>query len=172
MASIRISLIATATLLAGLVGWYGGLSCEEKGSWSFSREARDHPVLDFKQGEKVLFEVTVGRAYAIWLAYPGPKQKAVAEKTIKIMTDHRTWDMKGEVTNEHSFNPEGEELTYWYQWDMGLDRSKVDFDKIDDAFKEFLGTIANSKRIVISTDAGDLTLPTITVSGLLGKFGM
>jgi hypothetical protein len=90
----------------------------EKDSWHLERDSRDQPSLEYRQGDKVIFYVGVGRAVGLWIAYPGRSPRD-GHATISIRTSSRRWTMKGELTHDHSFNRGNERATYFLQWDMG-----------------------------------------------------
>ena len=71
--------------------------------------------------------------------------------------------MKGELTNDHSFNRGHEHATYFLQWDMGLSRPKPEFTNLTRLYNKFIDSLVASKQIVILTKAGTITLPGIDV---------
>jgi len=170
---MRIALCALASIvLLASPAAVRPAGAAEQGFWNFSLESRDHPGLEFRRGKKVLFFIGVGRAVGLWIAYPGPP-RAEGEATVTIKTDHREWAMKGELTNDHSFEVGNEKSTYFFQWDMGLDRTKEEeFDGLNDLFNRFINSLVDSKEITIVTDAGTVVLPRITISNLRARFGM
>jgi hypothetical protein len=148
-----------------LTGMIGSAAAEEKGSWHVAKDNRDQPSLEYRQGDKIVFDIGVGRAVGLWIAYPGPPQPD-GPATITIQTSSRTWTVKGELTNDHSFNRGNERATYFLQWDMGLSRPKPEFNNLTRVYNEFIDSLVASKKIVIVTKASTLTLPKIDVKGV------
>jgi hypothetical protein len=164
------ALVGLSMLMLSM-GIIGSAAAEQKGSWHFERESRGHPQLIYREGSKVVFYLGVGRAVGLWIAYPGPPQKE-GETTITITTASKKWTMKGELTNDHSFKRDDERATYFLQWDMGLDRPSPEFENLSRRFNEFVDALVASKQIVISTAAGSVNLPRITVSNVRRRFGV
>jgi hypothetical protein len=156
------------TLSMGLIG---STAAEQKGSWHFERDPRDHPELEYRQGSKVIFYLGVGRAIGLWIAYPGPPQPD-GETTITITTASKKYVMKGELTDNHDFKSGEERTTYFFQDDMGLSRRSPEFENLSRRFNEFIDSLVASKQIVISTEAGNVTLPKITITNLRKLFGV
>lgn len=170
--SLKTGFCSAVLLLAGLIGWGAEARTETDGTWRFFHDQSNYPVLEFLEGDKVLLKFVVGRTYSIWVAYPGTDAKPETEATVRIVTDQRTWDLQGFLTKGHPFKTENPDAIYWHQWDMGFDRTKVNAATMSDAFGELLGSIADSKKLVLSTDAGDVTLPPVTVPELRSKFSL
>ncbi len=135
---------------------------QEKGSWRIEMDSRDQPSLEYRQGDKVIFHVGVGRAVGLWIAYPGPPQPD-GNATVTIQTSSSTWTVKGELTNDHSFNRGDERATYFMQWDMGLSRRKPEFNNLTRIYNKFIDSLMASKHIVIVTKAATITLPRVDV---------
>ncbi|MGD9924889.1 MAG: hypothetical protein AB7V13_26085 [Pseudorhodoplanes sp.] len=135
------------------------------GSWRFERDPRGNPELSFVRDGKVIFYVGVGRAVAVWIAYPGPPQPdGKAQVTLK--TTAQTWTLEGELQNEHAFTNKDQPATYFVNWDLGLDRSKKEYRNISRRYNRFIDTLFSSKAIYIASRAGVITLPAISI-GLL-----
>jgi hypothetical protein len=155
--------VGILTLSIGVIGFAGAQDgAAGKGSWHLEKDTRDQPSLEYWEGDKVIFDIGVGRAVGLWIAYPGSPQPD-GSATITIQTSSRTWMMKGELTNDHSFNRGNERTTYFLQWDMGLSRPKPEFDNLTRIYNKFIDSLVTSKRIVIVTKAGTITLPRIDV---------
>ena len=145
-----------------LMGMIGSAAAVENGSWRLAKDSRDQPSLEFRQGDKLIFDIGVGRAVGLWIAYPGPPQPD-GPATITIQTSSRTWTVKGELTNDHTFNRGDEHATYFLQWDMGLSRPKPEFENLTRVYNKFIDSLVASKKIVIVTKAGTFNLPRIDV---------
>ena len=155
--------VGILTLSIGVIGPAGAQQAEkEKGSWHLEMDSQDQPSLQYRQDDKVIFDIGMGRAVGLWIAYPGPPRPD-GNATITIKTSSRTWTVKGELTNDHSFNRGDERATYFLQWDMGLSRPKPEFDNLERIYNQFIDSLVASKQIVIVTKAGIITLPRIDV---------
>lgn len=165
-----IGLVGGIMLMLSL-GAVRSAAAEETGSWRFEKDAGDHPSLEYLQGDKVIFDISVGRAISLWVAYPGPSQPD-GKATITIVTASKKWKMKGELTNDHDFKGFDERATYFLQSDMGLSRPKPEFNNLTRRFNDFINSMAASKKITISTEAGDVILPKITIAKLRQRFGV
>ena len=75
-------------------------------------------------------------------------------------------DGEGELTNDRTFNRGNERATYFLQWDMGLSRPKPELNNLTRVYNKFIDSLVASKKIVIITEAGILTLPKIDVKGV------
>jgi hypothetical protein len=134
----------------------------EKGSWRIEIDNRDQPSLAYRKGDKIIFDVGVGRAVGLWIAYPEPPQSN-GNATIIIQTSSKIWRMKGELTNDHTFNRGDERATYFLQWDMGLSRPKPEFNDLTRIYNKFIDSLVTSENIIIVTKDGTVTLPRINV---------
>ena len=155
--------IGILTLSIGVIGPAGAQEGgKEKGSWHLEMYSQDQPSLQYRQDDKVIFDIGVGRAVGLWIAYPGPPRPD-GNATITIKTSSRTWTVKGELTNDHSLDRSDEHKTYFLQWDMGLSRPKPEFDNLARIYNQFIDSLVASKHIVIRTKAGTITLPRVDV---------
>jgi hypothetical protein len=155
--------ICILTLSFGVNGAAGARERTQKsGSWRVAIDSRDQPSLEYRQGNKVVFDIGLGRAVGLWIAYPGPPQ-ADGKATITIQTSSKTWTMKGELTNDHTFNRGDQRVTYFLQWDMGLSRPKLEFNNLTRNYNKFIISLLDSQRIIIVTKAGTILLPRIDV---------
>lgn len=159
-----VHVLVGISMLVLSIGVVGSAAAEDKDSWHFEKDSRDHPSLQYRQADKVIFQIGVGRAVGLWIAYPGPPQPD-GDATITIQTSSRKWTVKGELTNDHSFNRGNERATYFLQWDMGLSRPKPEFENLTRLYNNFIDALVASKKIVIVTKAGTITLPKIDVKG-------
>ena len=163
-----LRLLKTLHVLVGIsmlvlsIGMTGSAAAEDKGSWHIENDSRDQPSLQYRRADKVVFDVGVGRAVGLWIAYPGPPQPD-GNATVTIQTSSRTWTVKGELTNDHTFNRGDEHATYFLQWDMGLSRPKPEFENLTRIYNQFIGSLVASIQIVIVTKAGTITLPRVDV---------
>ena len=151
-----------AIMLTLSMGMIGLAAAEEKGSWHFEKDSRDQPSLEYRQGDKVIFNIGVGRAVSVFVAYPGPPQPD-GDTTITIVTASKKWEMKGELTNDNDFKGFDKRATYFLQSDMGLSRPKPEFNNLTRIYNQFIDSLVASKQIVIVTKAGTITLPGIDV---------
>jgi hypothetical protein len=156
------ALAASVGILTLSIGVTGTAAAQEKGSWRIEMDNRDQPSLEYRRGDKIIFDIGVGRAVGLWIAYPGPLQ-ADGKATITIQTSSKTWTVKGELTNDHAFNRGNQRVTYFLQWDMGLSRPKLEFNNLTRNYNKFMVSLLASKRIVIVTKAGTIVLPRIEV---------
>ena len=156
------ALAASVGILTLSIGVTGTAAPQDKGSWRIEMDSRDQPSLEYRRGDKIIFDIGVGRAVGLWVAYPGPPQPD-RNATITIKTSSRSWTVKGELTNDHSFNRSDERATYFLQWDMGLSRPKPEFNNLTRIYNKFIDSLVASKHIVIVTKAGTMTLPRIEV---------
>jgi hypothetical protein len=136
----------------------------EPGQWALERDSRGNPSLEFTQNDKswTLFYVGVGRAYAIWLAYPDP-DRADGDVTVRLSDGKTEWELAGTITHEHGFSGGA----FFYQWDMGLPRPAYEDtnyrDAVGDEFERFFYFLVSAERLIISTDAGEMELPRVNV---------
>jgi hypothetical protein len=84
--------------LAALLLFLGAAAHAAGGKWNFTHDPRDHPELTYQENGKTVFFLGVGRAIALWIAYPGPPQPDKDEETIEIRTAQDVFVMKGELT--------------------------------------------------------------------------
>jgi tetratricopeptide (TPR) repeat protein len=155
-------------VLVGSLGFVAALLCEpatgaETGQWKAYIDGNERVSFEFVRENKVLFMVGIGRAYAIWVAYPDPGRHA-GPATIKIFNGKSDWELTGELVDKSPpvFNNPG--TTYFLQWDMGLPRAAFtdtgkDYNRVGDEFNRFLDFIYGAERIIISTDSGEIELP-------------
>ena len=158
--AVSVGILVLSIGVIGPVGARG--SAQERGSWQIETDSRDQPSLEFRRGDKVVFDIGVGRAVGLWIAYPGPPQ-ADGKTTISIQTSSKSWIVKGELTNDHPFNRGDQRVTYFLQWDMGLSRPKPEFNSLTRNYNKFIASLLASKHIVIVTKAGTIILPRIDV---------
>ena len=159
--AVSVGILMLSIGANGFAGAENGI--QEKGSWRVEKDTRDQPSLEYRQGDKVVFSLGVGRAVGLWIAYPGPPQPD-GDATITIRTSSRTWTLKGELTNDHSaLSGNDERATYFLQWDMGLSRPKPEFNNLMRIYNGFIDALVASKNIIIVTKAGTITLPRIDV---------
>jgi hypothetical protein len=156
------ALAVSVGILTLSIGMIGPAGAQEKGSWHLEMDSQDQPSLEYRQRDKVIFKIGVGRAVGLWVAYPGPPRPD-GNATITMKTSSRTWTVKGELTNDHSLDRSDEHKTYFLQWDMGLSRPKPEFNKLTSIYNQFIDSLVASKQIVIVTKAGTITLPRIDV---------
>jgi hypothetical protein len=64
----------------------------QKGSWHFEKDSRDQPSLAYLRDDKVAFDIGVGRAVGLWIAYPG-RRRPDSNTTITIQTSSKNWTM-------------------------------------------------------------------------------
>jgi len=98
----------------------------EAGQWAFERNSRENPSIVYRENGKTLFYLGVGRAIGLWIAYPRSVQPDRAG-SVEILTARDSWIMKGDLVNDHGFDPG---VTFFRQWDLGVDRPKTDFDNL------------------------------------------
>jgi hypothetical protein len=108
--------------------------------------------------------VGIGRAYAIWLAYPDPGRHE-GNITVRISDGKSEWELAGTITAKNAFE---NGVAYFYQWDLGLPRPAfIDADGVSNsvskAFRRFFDFIVNAEKILILTDAGEIELPRVSV---------
>jgi hypothetical protein len=139
-----------------------------EGKWSFTHDPRGHPELTYLENGKTLFFLGVGRAIGLWIAYPGPPQPDKEDEVIEIRTATEKWVMRGDLVNDHGFD---RGVTYFRQWDLGVDRASTPFDNLGAKWSKFIKSLAASREIEITTKVGNVVLPGITVKDISQQFG-
>jgi hypothetical protein len=138
----------------------------ETGYWKV--ESKDRGTsLEFKQKDRTIFYVGIGRAYAIWLAYPDPGRHE-ENITVRISDGKSEWELAGAISEKSAFAGSG--VAYFYQWDMGLPRpafldspNENESNSVDIAFRRFFDFIVNAENLIILTDSGEIELPRVSV---------
>lgn len=179
-AFVRTRHVSLLACLAALLFFDGVAAHAAGGKWTFTGGPdSDNAAMMYQEDGKTVFDLGVGRAIVLWIAYPGPRQPGppksdgeilpLHEETIKIHTATDVFVMKGklmnDVPNEPGFDPN---TTYFEQDDLGVDRGSTEFEA--QAFERVLQR-RPSGRSVERSRSGVVAMTQIDLCGLVARVG-
>ncbi|NVN87002.1 MAG: hypothetical protein HXX15_13055 [Rhodopseudomonas sp.] len=155
-------------LLAAMAAISGFPAFAADGAWKFVVDDREHPILTYSVGDRDVFFVGCGHAFAINANYPGAQDRKGAA-SITISSAQSSMTLKGEIEE-----PEAGETgpARFAQQDLGYRRQDPElYEKAWHKLEDKLFNLLDSgKPLTISAEGKSYVLPPVDAPNWKARF--
>lgn len=132
-----------------------GLRAESDG-WSFERDGRGNPSVEYRENGRSVMSLECGRALGFWAVYPDQGRNSGAANFM-VSNSGRKLVYPGDLTDQFV---EDDDVTtsntiYIVSWNLGLNQGES-FDK---ELAELLGLLSASGDITVTGEKGSYKIP-------------